>query len=1045
MTQLLLAALLLMAGGNALFAQTTKPVTGTVTDAKGEPLGRVAIEIEGARRGTVTDDRGVFKITVPANGTLVFSYVGYDAQRIAVGNRTSINVSLEASGSAKLNEVVVVGYGTMKKKDLTGAIGSIKTDKLEKESPRSVQDLLRGNMPGLNIGQTKEAQSSASLQIRGQRSLKANNEPLIVVDGVIFFGGLTEINPLDVEQVDVLKDASSAAIYGAKSANGVIIITTKKGRAGKPTVRLNVSNGLVTMGANRPVYDADGYIQFRQDLFNSSSRFANPGKYVNPTAANLSKYGLTYAQWRAYDALSGSDQEIWLQRIGLYDQERANYAAGKTFDWYKYSFRTGLNQSYDVSTSGRSENFNYYFSLGAQKNTGLIVADDFRAYRGNLKLEGKINRWMTTSVNINFQDRKTSDLAVDWGGQIINNSPYAQAYDSNGAFSRHPMGENLNKGTNSLYTNQFKTQDKKATILNTILSENIKLPFNITYTLNFSPRLSWDYNHYAESSKNPDWSDNGKAIRENNKYFDWQVDNIVKWSQTFGGKHYFDVTLLQNAEEHRSWNEKVTAVDFTPTDVLGYGNIGAANPTKSSFSSNDTHSTGDALMARLFYSYDSRYMFTGSVRRDGYSAFGKSNPRATFTSLAFAWNLGQEHFMKWTPLSNAKLRLSYGQNGNRSIGIYQALSNLTTGSGRYAYVQSNGTVYELSQLYTDRMANYGLKWESTTSGNVGLDFGFLNNRINGTVDAYYMPTTDLLVDQSLPGITGFSTVTSNLGEVVNKGIEVALNSVNMRRPNFTWSTTLGFSANRNTIKHLYYTYKDVLDASGHVVDRQEINDLKNGWFIGHDIGAIWDYKTLGIWQKGEEAQAAKFSEIPGDVKVLDANGDGKLTNEDKQFLGSTTPRARINLRNDITLYKNFDLTINIYSYLGQKATTTDYMNNSGANTDRTSSYVRQYWTPENPSNSYARLNSTNPANVNPPQAISKSFVRLDNIGLSYLLPERISRMADISQIRFSASVRNAALWAPRWHYWDPEVTGPADPPTSGPLPRTFTLAASVTF
>ncbi|MBE7171293.1 MAG: SusC/RagA family TonB-linked outer membrane protein [Williamsia sp.] len=1034
----LLACLVLLCGLSASFAQTAPlTVSGTVTDTKGEPLARVGVEIEGAGKGTMTDDKGAYRIAVPRNGTLVFSYVGYDAQRIAVSNRTGINVSLETAGSGKLNEVVVVGYGTMKKKDLTGAIGSIKTDKLEKESPRSVQDLLRGNMPGLNIAQSNDAQPSASLQIRGQRSLKADNEPLVVVDGVIFFGGLTEINPMDVEQVDVLKDASSAAIYGAKSANGVIIITTKKGRAGKPTVRLNVSQGMVTMGANRPVYDANGYIQFRQDLFNSSSRFANPGKYINPTPANLSKYGLTYAQWRAYDALTGTDQDIWLQRIGLYDQERANYAAGKTFDWYDYSFQNGLNQNYDVSTSGRSENFNYYFSLGAQKNTGVIVADKFRAYRGNLKLEGKVNRWMTTSVNINFQDRTDADFAVDWGAQIINNSPFALAYDSNGAYTRHPMGENLNKGTNSLYTNQFKKQDKKVTVLNTILSENIKLPFNITYTLNFSPRLSWSYNRYAESSRNPDWSDNGKAIRENTKNFDWQVDNIIKWSKTIADRHYFDVTLLQNAEEHRSWYEGVTAVDFSPTDVLGYGNIGAANPTKSSFSSNDTHSTGDALMARLFYSYDSRYMFTGSVRRDGYSAFGKSNPRATFTSLAFAWNFGQEKFFKWSPLSTGKLRLSYGQNGNRSIGIYQALSNLTTGSGRYAYVQSNGTVYELSQLYTDRMANYGLKWEATTSGNIGLDFGFLGNRINGSIDAYYMPTTDLLVDQSLPGITGFSTVTSNLGEVVNKGLEVAINSVNMRKPNFNWSTTLGFSANRNTIKHLYYTYKDVLDASGHVVDRQEINDIANGWFIGHDIASIWTYKTLGIWQKGEETQAAKYGEIPGDVKVQDVNGDGKFTNDDKQFLGYTTPRYRFNLRNDFTLFKNFDLTVNVYSYLGQKATSTDYMNNSGANTDRTSSYVREYWTPENPSNTFARLNSTNPSNVGPARVISKSFVRFDNIGLSYLLPARISKMADISQFRVSAGVRNAAVWAPSWQYWDPEITGP--------MPRTYTLSLSVTF
>ncbi len=1039
MISVLLFSALIALNCNAIFAQSSNPITvsGTVTDDQGQPLERVAVEVDGIKKGTLTDDKGAFQVSVPANGSLVFSYVGFETQKVPVSNRTTINITLNRAASSKLEEVVVIGYGSMKKKDLTGAIGSIKTEKLEKESPRSVQDLLRGNMPGLNIGQTNDAQPSAGLQIRGQRSLKADNEPLVVVDGVIFFGGLTEINPLDVEQVDVLKDASSAAIYGAKSANGVILITTKKGRTAKPTVNFNTSIGLVTMGANRKVYDGNGYVQFRQDLFNSSSRFVNPGKYVNPTPENLAKYGITYAQWRAYDALSGTDEEIWLQRIGLYDVERANYAAGKTFDWYDYSFQNGLNQNYDVSASGRGENVNYYFSLGAQKNTGLIVGDEFRAYRSNLKVDAKVTKWMNTSVNINFSDRTDGDFAVDWGAQIINNSPFAQAYDSNGNYTRHPMGENLNKGTNSLYTNQFKKQDRKITVLNTILSQNIKLPFNITYTLNFSPRLQWSYNRYAESSRNPDWSDNGKAIREGTKYFDWQLDNIIKWSETFADKHYVDVTLLQNAEEHRSWFENVTAVDFSPTDVLGYGNIGAANPAKSSFSSNDTHSTGDALMARGFYSYDSRYMLTASIRRDGYSAFGKSNPRATFKSLAFAWNFARENFVKWPALSTGKLRLSYGQNGNRSIGIYQALSNLTTGSGRYAYVQPNGTVYELSQLYTDRMANYDLKWESTSSGNIGLDFGFLNNRINGSIDAYYMPTTDLLVDQSLPGLTGFSTVTSNLGEVVNKGMEILVNTLNKRTRNFSWSTTLGFSMNRNTIKHLYYTYEDVLDANGHVIGQQEIDDTRNGWFIGHDISSIWTYKTLGIWQKGEETQAAKYGEIPGDVKVEDVNNDGKYTNEDKQFLGYTTPRYRFNLRNDITLFKNLDLTVNIYSYLGQKATSTDYLNNQGANTDRTSSYIREYWTPENPSNVFARLNSTNPSNIGPARVISKSFVRLDNIGLSYLMPDYLTKKLDMSQMRISASLRNAAVWARSWQYWDPEI--------SGPMPRTYSVALNVTF
>lgn len=442
-------------------------------------------------------------------------------------------------------------------------------------------------------------------------------------------------------------------------------------------------------------------------------------------------------------------------------------------------------------------------------------------------------------------------------------------------------------------------------------------------------------------------------------------------------------------------------------------------------------------MGRLFYSYDNRYMLTASIRRDGYSAFGASNPRATFPSLAFAWNFANERFFHWEPMSSGKLRLSWGMNGNRSIDIYQALSNLTTGSGRYPYVQPDGTVYELSQLYVDRMANYNLKWEATSSWNIGLDFGFLNNRITGNMEIYYMPTTDLLMDQSLPDFTGFSTVTTNLGEVVNKGFELGLTTLNMDKKNFEWSTTFGFFFNRNQIKHLYYTYEDVLDADGKVVGSKEIDDISNKWFIGHDISSIWDYKVQGIWQESEREQADRYGEIPGDVKVEDVNNDGRYTNEDKQFLGYTTPRFRWTLRNDFTLFRNFEFSFNMYSNWGHKQTSTDYLNNFGAGTTWTSSYVRKYWTPENPSNTYARLNSTNVQNITPPRVIDKTYIRLDNVAISYTLPRHIAGRLDMSQFKIYAGVRNVAVWAKDWEYWDPETTSL--------MPRYYTVGLSATF
>ncbi|WP_316823948.1 SusC/RagA family TonB-linked outer membrane protein [Pedobacter miscanthi] len=1021
------------------FAQS-QTVKGKITDSGNNlPVIGAAVRVVGSTTGTSTDNNGEFSLNVPVNGMLEIKSLSYSPLTIKADATKPMQIKLSPANN-DLTDVVVIGYGTAQKKDLTGSIGTLRTAKLEKEAPRSVQDLLRSGIPGLAVGQNSSAKGGGDLQVRGQRSLKAENSPLLVVDGVIFFGELSEINPLDIEQVDVLKDASSAAIYGAKAANGVIIISTKKGKSEKPTIRLTATNSLVTMGVNRPVYDAQGYLDYRQDLFNSTSRFTSPGKYVNPTPENLASAGITYAQWKAYDGLTGSDQEVWLQRIGLFENERANYFAGKTYDWYDASFHTGYSQDYNLSASGQSNNnsTNYYMSLGYLKNEAVVVGDDYRAYRANFKLSQKITKWLTTGINVNFQDRSDGNLAVDWGGQIINNSPFARAFDDNGALIGQPMGASVNQGTNTAYNNQFKELEKGYTVLNTTLYGTVKLPFNITLNTNFSPRYQFFYNRYHESSKNPLWSDNGRVLRETQKNYDWQVDNTLNWEKSFGQKHRLKVTLLQNAEEHWSWKDSMTGVDFSPTDALGFHNIGAATMSKSSFSTDDSHSTGDALMGRIFYSFDDKYMLTATVRRDGYSAFGASNPRATFPSLGFAWNFKDEKFIKWDALSTGKLRLSYGIGGNRSIGIYQALSNLTTGAGKFSYATPSGTVYELGQLYVDRMANTDLKWESTASYNFGLDFGFLNNRINGSIDYYHMPTTDLLIDQGLPPFIGFKVVTANLGEVINDGLELNLNGNIISNPNFQWSANVGAFFNKNKIKHLYYTYTDVTDANGNITSKED-DDVANNWFIGQDINSIWTYKVLGIWQKGEEAEAARYGEIPGDVKVEDVDNDGRYTNADKQFQGSKNPRFRWTLRNDFTLFKNLDVSINVYSYIGQKVTSTEYLNNPGVLIDRSNSYVREYWTPNNPSNEFARLNSTNVQNISPSRVIDRSFIRLDNISMSYLIPTNFTKKLELSQLRVNASVRNVAVYSRSkdWTTWDPE--------TGNILPRTFTLGLTATF
>ncbi|MDR0756890.1 MAG: SusC/RagA family TonB-linked outer membrane protein [Tannerella sp.] len=1028
--------------------QSGKRITGTVVDETGEPvIGANIIEKGAAANGTVTDADGNFSLDVADNAVLQISFIGYITQEIGglySGKHLIINLIEDMQA---LEEVVVVGYGTIKKRDLTGAVAQFKTDKIEKEKPATVQDILRANLPGLNVSVNTDAKGGGGMLIRGQRSLKAGNSPLLVVDGMIFFGELSEINPADIDRVDVLKDAASAAVYGAKSANGVVIITTKKGVTQKPIIHFDASVGVATPGPATVTHPGtEEFLKFRENSYNSWSLFQTPWAYAKPTSENLSKYGKTLDEWLAFDGKKGDPEDIWLQRINVYDVERKSYFNGKSFDWNDATYRNGLRRNYNVSLSGMSNRFNYYWSMDYTDNEGVLIGDEYEAFRTNLKFDASVTDWLTVGTNINFQNRIEEGLPVDWFGQIYRNSPYALPTDDDGNLVSHPAPNQ--ESVNTAFYNQYKELHNRTYTFNTSMYAKLTLPYNFTYQATFAPRFSWLHRRYHESSENPMWGDNGMAQRATTQWYEWQLDQVLTWDKTYADRHHFIVTLMQGSEEHRSWYESITARDFSPTDALGYHFLAGANMAKSSVGSSDSHSTGDAMMGRLFYAFDNRYMLTASIRRDGYSAFGMAHPHATFPSISLAWDFSRESFFKWKPMNSGKLRLSWGQNGNRDIGIYQALSNLTTGSGKYLYVDpASGTVREVSQLYADRMANHNLRWETTSSWNVGLDFGFLANRITGAIDAYSMPTTNLLMDQSLPIIIGYSKVTTNLGEMLNRGMEISLNSINVNNRDFSWSSTLNFVMNRNKIVHLYYEYEDVTDANGNVIGRKERDDVSNQWFIGYDINSIWTYNVIGIWQLGEEEEAAKYGLYPGDMKLKDVDGDLRYTNDDKEFLGYTTPRFRLSLRNEFTMFQNWDISLSAYSWLGQKGRTVgpgNYTLSSGSVQVYYDKYTRavgtKFWTPDNPTNDYARLMSTNPQNVYPDFVLNKSFVRLENIAVAYNVPKRFLSKLNIEKLSIYGNIRNVAVWAPYWklEYGDPEGAATYNP-------RYYTMGINVTL
>ena len=1035
--------------------QQNNVVRGQVKDKMGEPIIGATVKVKGSNLGVVTDIDGNFEMrNAPSGGVLVITYVGYKPQEVAFKAGQSVNVTIEED-TETLQEVVVVGYGTMRKKDLTGSVVQIDPNKIADQNPGTVQDLLRGT-PGLQIGFSSDAQANASIQLRGQNSLYtdgSHNAPLIILDGMQFAGSLSEINPDDIEQIDVLKDASSAAIYGAKAASGVIIITTKKGKEGKPIINVSMNLAANTKSAYRDMFSPSEYMTYREDWYKALTygyrEDGTWGYYGKESGIpvgyydhfdNLSQYGISQDQWASNGPKTLEAGEsmlsLYARRMG-FDVDAAlvmeNFLAGRTYDWEDATFRTGFNQDYNASISGATDRVSYYLGFGYLNNEGAIQGDDYHTYRANMKLNAKITDWLEVGANVNFQDRSDISQKVPlgsnyWDDNQLRESPYASRFDADGNEVQYPRtGNPTNGGYNYHFQQQYLDLDKGYTVLNTIFNAKVTLPYGFTYQFNIAPRFQWFYDRYWMSAELPDSKPAERGSNRNtSKTFNWNLNNTLTWDRTFADLHHFTVTLVQEAEENRYWYDEIHARNITPSDVLGFHYIEGANLEQSSFKTNDTHYTAAAYLGRLFYGYMDRYMLTATVRRDGYSAFGHNNPWANFWSLGASWVLSEEKFAQdWKWLDMAKLRLSYGTNGNRSLSdTYLALSNLANG-GLYAYYLTGGSKQEvLNALQVSRLGNPNLEWEKTSSWNFGVDFSILSRRISGSIDIYHKRTHDMIMSQRLPNFTGFNSITTNLGEVTNTGIEISLNTRNIDTENFKWNTTLGFSYNKNRIKHLSYEY----DENG-----KETDDTTNGWFIGKPIGEIWYWDTDGIWQADEAEEAAKVNQKPGDPKVINycteddkADGTPVYNDKDRIYHGTTQPPIYWNMRNDFTFLKNFTFSFSMYSYMGHKSRAGYWLNgdNSGSMFTQTcNTFKKEYWTPENPTNDYGRLGAVGPSGVTGIEKVyNRSFVRLDNITLGYTIPKELTSKIGVQRIHLTAGINNVCT-IDSWEYGDPETGG----------------------
>lgn len=969
--------------------QNDVKVYGRVVDNNGEPLVGVSVYAQKTGNGTITDAEGNFLLYVGLGDTISFSYIGFQTQNILVSDRNQSMWNIMMSiDSELLDEVVVVGYGAQSKRNVTGSVSKIKMSMTENLPNTSVTQTLRGRIAGVQFTDNGRPGQNGNILIRGPRSLSASNNPLIVLDGVIYNGVISDINPNDISSMEVLKDASASAIYGSRAANGVILITSKKGISEKPNIKLNMLYGISQAGHTVKLLSPERYIQKVLDFRRESGMESNIENVANYLAPN----------------------------------EATNYLAGKTIDPWEVGMQDAGIQSYDLSISGRTETVNYYMSAALSKEKGLMLNDDQDRLSFRINLETKITDWLSAGTNSLYARRDFSGVKPGLE-RLMRTSPYGNLYNDDGTPREFVVDGETNSG-NILYPIYYKSNEEIQNNLFATFYANVKIPFveGLSYKINVSPNLRWTHTYNANRQDESKENNMKSASKVNRNYYDWMIENIVNYNRYLTSEHFIDLTLLYSRNASKSETTTANASMMT-SDVLGWNNLGLGETQ--TVGSGGQEIQGVSYMARLNYRFKDRYLATLTVRRDGSSVFSVNHKYATFPSAAFSWLISEESFMKkleWIDM--LKLRLSYGAVGNQAISPYQSLSKL----GTCKYVFGDGGETTLG-YYPSNMPNSDLKWETTYTTNIGLDFELIRGRISGSLEWYKMKTKDLLMQRSLPRMAGFPSVWQNLGQVNNTGIEFTLNTINIQDRDFEWSSNFTFSYNKNKIIHLYRS-----DIDG---DGKEDDDLGNNWFIGQPISVYYDYVFDGIYQEGETLPVG-FK--PGYTKVKDLNKDGNITaNDDRTIIGQGgQPKFRWGI-NNIFSYKNFSLSIFVNSMQGWIS---NFPLVGRGPVERSLNFIDVgWWTPENKSQTRPSLLHENKYNHG--WYYSRNFVRIQDVSLSYDLPQSLLEKVKISSLKFFISGKNLYTFT-NWIGSDPE-SGGTSWESMYPMPKTISLGFNVGF
>ncbi|MEI6948858.1 SusC/RagA family TonB-linked outer membrane protein [Paraflavisolibacter sp. H34] len=986
------------------FAQNILRVKGTVKSDKGEGVS-ASVTLKGSAKGVTTDAGGNFSIDAPSNGTLSVSSVGFTAQDVPVNNQTNITITLLPMVN-QLDQVVVVGYGTQRKKDVTGSVASVNVEALRDVPNTNIGQYLQGTVPGLNVGVSTTAGGTPPIAIRGQVSLSGNQDVLIVLDGIQYTGTLSSINPDDIATIDVLKDASSTAVYGAQAANGVILITTRKGRSGqKPRINLTSSYGIQnpTVGNLRPM-NREQYLAALKEAFYDKAYLAPDYTTPNP----------------AFNIATVVDASM---------RDASGNILPNDYDWWKAGTQTGRINENNLSISGGSDRFTYLLSGALTNQRGFIINDNFKRKTLRANLETKALNWwkigLVSSAAFVNQDGAEPALAT-----LQHMSPLLVPYDASGKLIAFP--------TNTLEASPFTTYYVDNYDRNNHLFANIYSDIDVPFVKGLNYRLNFGNNYrtleqfgssiYAAGQT-------GEAYKRVQRFYDYTLDNILTYNKKFGN-HDLTGTLVYGAIK-RNWDSTgAYATNFSRL-TLSYNNLSQGG--RQLTGSDSWEETLNYQMARLFYRFNNKYMLTATLRRDGYSGFAANNKYGYFPTIALGWSLSDENFMKNVEVvNNLKLRAGYGESGNLTS-RYSSLSRVSALAAN-AYIFGDGGSTAFGQQ-VQTLGNENLVWERTTGLNAGVDFALFNNGLTGSLDFYNNNTHDLLYSVRIPSATGFDSIRTNIGQMRNTGFEATLTQRIIKQKDFTWNATLNFSTNTNKVIAL-----TGVDANN---DGKEDDLVASGLFIGKSANTIYDYQANGIYQIGE-ARLPGF--YVGTVKAVDQDRSGTITPEkDRVFIGRREPAYRASLLNTF-FYKGFSLSLLFNSVQGGK---NGYLASGRPFANNRSFYFRDdnavrwndltgidYWSPSNPGGKYPRNISGTPVAIDVLNYDQRNFIRLQDVSLSYNFANLLQRIKAQSLSVF-VSGKNLATWT-NWEGWDPE-TGEGLLIGGRPVLRAFTVGINVTY